>query len=145
MNDKLIEYLYEIMENYSEQAWEYGALKKAIEALNPVDDAEVQEALNVLAGLPDDAGIGSLIERLVREKTELENRPHDEVLLHDMELMQQRIEELEAKVKEQSKHIAVMARALAEIKATDDGHSDQEVGTILSWSIEQIAALKESE
>ena len=55
------------------------------------------------------------------------------------------LDKSQAKVEEQSKHIAVMARALSEIKATDDGHSDQEVGTILSWSIEQIAALKEGE
>ena len=48
----------------------------------------------------------------------------------------------QAKVDEQRKHIDIMATALSEIKATDDGNSDQEVGTILSWSIEQIAALK---
>jgi hypothetical protein len=30
---------------------------------------------------------------------ELENRPHDEVLLHDMEIMNRRIAELEAKIK----------------------------------------------
>jgi len=52
---------------------------------------------------------------------------------------------LQNKVEEQRKHIAIMARALSEIKATDDGHSDQEVGTILSWSIEQIATLKENQ
>jgi len=57
--------------------------------------------------------------------------------------LEAKVESLQAKVEEQRKHINIMATALSEIKATDDGNSGQEIGTILGWSIEQIAALKQ--
>jgi len=75
MNDTLIEYLYEIMENYSEQAWEYGALKKAIEALKPVEDGEVKAVLSAYTA----PRTRNLIERLAREKAEAEQQ-RDEAL-----------------------------------------------------------------
>ena len=68
--------------------------------------------------------------------TAVENGPARYVREFDYDVLQ-------AKVEEQRKHIDIMATALSEIKATDDGDSAQEIGTILGWSIEQLAALKQ--
>ena len=92
MSDTLIEYLYEIMENYSEQAWEYGALKKAIEALKPVEDVKVEMLLYELIAIAEihelpgyvyDVCAKSInyIERLVREKAD---RPYTDAMYKEL-------------------------------------------------------------
>lgn len=96
-DDSLIELLYEITGDYSEQAWQHGAILKAIKALKPVEDTEVKAVLS----LCQTPSTRDLIERLVREKGELEGKliaaeKGCAILAESLRESDQRIEELEA-------------------------------------------------
>lgn len=56
----------------------------------------------------------------------------------------QELKKAKAEIGELNQHIEILTTALSEIKATNDGASEQPIKVILDWCIEEVAKLKKS-
>lgn len=86
-------------------------------------------------GVPVSVGVGDAHDELERL-----HQAHDEEILRCCNTAD-RVAELEAMVDQQRRHIDLMAEMLAEIKASDDGQSEQLISDILDGGLAELNEL----